>query len=131
MVIENLDEIVRAHGGELAEQTLAYVAQALRRELRALRPVGAAERRGELLVVLPGADGPRGEIVARRALERLRTIKVEVDGARRPLRDRRSGSPLARGAQRPRTLARRRRGRAARAGTLRRRPAGHRQSGPD
>jgi hypothetical protein len=36
--------------------------------------------------VLPGADGPRGEIVARRALERLRTIKVESDGMRRPLR---------------------------------------------
>ncbi len=41
---------------------------------------------GELLVILPGADGPRGEIVARRALERLRTIKVEAEGARRPLR---------------------------------------------
>ena len=40
----------------------------------------------ELLVVLPGADGPRGEIVARRVLERLRTIKIEADGMRRPLR---------------------------------------------
>jgi hypothetical protein len=38
------------------------------------------------VVVLPGADGPRGEIVARRVLDRLRTIKVEADGARRPLR---------------------------------------------
>ena len=35
--------------------------------------------------LLPGADGPRGEIVARRALERLRTIKVEVGGQRLPL----------------------------------------------
>ncbi len=37
-------------------------------------------------LILPGADGPRGEIVARRVLERLRTIKVEAEGARRPLR---------------------------------------------
>ncbi len=36
--------------------------------------------------MLPGADGPRGEIVARRVLERLRAIKVEVDGERQPLR---------------------------------------------
>ena len=39
-----------------------------------------------LLVVLPGADSPRGEAVARRVLERLRTIKIEADGKRRPLR---------------------------------------------
>ena len=37
-------------------------------------------------MLLPGADGPRGEIVARRALERLRAIKVEAGGQRRPLR---------------------------------------------
>ena len=36
--------------------------------------------------MLPGADGPRGEIVARRVLDRLRAIKVEADGMRRPLR---------------------------------------------
>ncbi len=41
---------------------------------------------GELAVLLPGADGPRGEIVARRALQRLRAIKVEAGGERRPLR---------------------------------------------
>jgi hypothetical protein len=39
----------------------------------------------DLLVVLPGADSPRGEIVARRALERLHTIKVEAAGTRQPL----------------------------------------------
>ena len=37
-------------------------------------------------MLLPGADGPRGEIVARRVLDRLRAIKVEADGVRRPLR---------------------------------------------
>ena len=36
--------------------------------------------------MLPGADSPRGEIVARRVLDRLHTIKVETDGARQTLR---------------------------------------------
>ena len=75
----------RAHGEQLAEQVLAYVELTLRRELRRFDRVGRASA-GELLVVLPGADGPRGEIVARRVLGRLRAVKLE-DGARRsPLR---------------------------------------------
>ena len=101
VAIENLDELAREHGGALREQTLEYVAGALRRELRrfdrvgrvgasALGAQGAVGRQGagaaaDLLIVLPGADGPQGEIVARRALERLRTIKVEAAGAREPL----------------------------------------------
>jgi diguanylate cyclase len=84
VVIENLDELAKAHGSELSEQTLAYVGQTLRRELRRFDRVGRPSE-GELAVLLPGADGPRGEIVARRALERLRAIKVEADGERRPL----------------------------------------------
>ena len=36
--------------------------------------------------MLPGADGPRGEMVARRVLDRLRAIKVEARGQREPLR---------------------------------------------
>ena len=59
--------------------------EALRRELRRFDRVGRPSE-GELAVLLPGADGPRGEIVARRALARLRAIKVEADGERRPLR---------------------------------------------
>ena len=86
VVIDNLDEMARDHGGELREQTIVYVAGALQRELRRFDRVGriggdedTTEDRGrDLLIVLPGADGPRGEIVARRALERLRTIKVEA-----------------------------------------------------
>ena len=85
VVIENLDELRQAHGGELSEQTLAYVSEALRHELRRFDRVGRPSE-GELAVLLPGADEPHGEIVARRALERLRAIKVEADGARRPLR---------------------------------------------
>ncbi len=59
--------------------------EALRRELRRFDRVGRPSE-GELAVLLPGADGPRGEIVARRALARLRAIKVEAGGERRPLR---------------------------------------------
>jgi diguanylate cyclase (GGDEF)-like protein len=84
VAIDNLDELSRKHGSELSEQMLAYVGGALRRELRRFDRIGRPSD-NELLVVLPGADGPRGEIVARRVLDRLRTIKVEADGKRRPL----------------------------------------------
>jgi diguanylate cyclase (GGDEF)-like protein len=85
VTIGNLDELSREHGSELLERTLAYVGSALWRQLRRFDRIGKPSD-NELLVVLPGADGPRGEIVARRVLERLRTIKVEADGTRRPLR---------------------------------------------
>lgn len=93
VVIENLDQMAREHGGELREQAIDYVAVALRRELRRFDRVGRIGRDGgepqdpgrDLLIVLPGADGPRGEIVARRALERLRAIKIEAGGTREPL----------------------------------------------
>jgi diguanylate cyclase (GGDEF)-like protein len=83
--IEDLREVRRAHGEELAERVLAYVELALRRELRRFDRVGRPTA-GELLVVLPGADGPRGEVVARRVLDRLRAIKLESAGERRSLR---------------------------------------------
>lgn len=85
VIIGNLEELAREHGAELSEQTLAYVTSALASQVRDFDRVGRPSER-ELLLVLPGADGPRGEIVARRVLERLRTIKVESDGERRPLR---------------------------------------------
>jgi diguanylate cyclase (GGDEF)-like protein len=82
--LEDLRAIERAHGHELAEQALAYVGAALLREFRRFDRVGHPSER-EFAVVLPGADGTRGEIVARRALSRLRAIKVEVHGERRAL----------------------------------------------
>jgi diguanylate cyclase (GGDEF)-like protein len=85
VVVDNLEEMAGEHGGELREQTMAYIAGALRRELRRFDRVGMPSDR-ELLIVLPGADGPRGEIVARRVLDRLRSIKVEVRGHRQSLR---------------------------------------------
>jgi diguanylate cyclase (GGDEF)-like protein len=85
VVVDNLEEMAGEHGGELREQTLAYIAGALRRELRRFDRVGMPSER-ELLVVLPGADSARGEIVARRVLDRLRAIKVEAKGSRQALR---------------------------------------------
>jgi len=84
VVVENLDEIAREHGSELREQTLAYVAAALHRELRRFDRVAIPSRR-ELAILLPGADGPRGEMVARRVIDRLHAIKVEVADRREPL----------------------------------------------
>ncbi len=85
VVIDNLEELSREHGRDLPERVLPYLAGALGRELRRFDRIGRPSA-DELLLVLPGADGPRGEIVARRMLERLRTIKVEAEGSRRPLR---------------------------------------------
>jgi diguanylate cyclase (GGDEF)-like protein len=85
---ENLEEVSRQHGTELREQMLDYVAGALSGELRRFDRVGRVGDRdsnSDLLVILPGTDSPRGEIVARRALERLRTIKVEAGGTRMAL----------------------------------------------
>ncbi|MFI5009767.1 MAG: GGDEF domain-containing protein [Solirubrobacterales bacterium] len=83
--LEDLRTIERAHGRELTEQALAYVGVALRREYRRFDRVGHPRER-EFAVVLPGADGTRGEVVARRTLARLRAIKIEVQGERRALR---------------------------------------------
>jgi diguanylate cyclase (GGDEF)-like protein len=85
VVIDNLAELAREHGAELSEQTFAYIATTLAPELRGFDRIGRPSD-GELLLLLPGADGPRGEMVARRVLDRLRTIKVEAEGMRRALR---------------------------------------------
>jgi two-component system, cell cycle response regulator len=85
VAIDDLAELASKHGRELPEQALAYAGPALLGELRRFDRVGRPSDT-ELLVVLPGADGPRGEIVARRVLDRLRAIKIETDGVRRPLR---------------------------------------------
>jgi diguanylate cyclase (GGDEF)-like protein len=84
VTVGNLRELAREHGEELSGQTLAYIGRALASQLRSFDRIGRPTE-GELLVMLPGADGPRGEVVARRALARLRTIKVEAEGERRSL----------------------------------------------
>jgi GGDEF domain-containing protein len=85
VAFEDLRELRRAHGEELAEEVIAYVELALRHELRRFDRVGSPAE-GELLLVLPGADGPRGEVVARRVLGRMRAIKLQDQGQRRSLR---------------------------------------------
>jgi diguanylate cyclase (GGDEF)-like protein len=82
--VGNIDELEREHGSELAEETLDYVARALASQVRDFDRIGWPSN-GELFVVLPGADGPRGEVVARRMLRRLRMVKVESAGERQPL----------------------------------------------
>jgi diguanylate cyclase (GGDEF)-like protein len=84
VTVGNLRELAREHGEDLSEQTLTYIGHALAPQLRNFDRVGRPSE-FELLVMLPGADGPHAEIVARRALARLRTIKVEAEGERRPL----------------------------------------------
>jgi diguanylate cyclase (GGDEF)-like protein len=82
--LDRLEEMESEHGSELPAQTLTYVGGALRRELRSFDRIGRLSP-SELLIALPGADGPRAEAVGRRVLDRLRTIKVEAEGRRRPL----------------------------------------------
>lgn len=83
--LDEADELARVHGEALPVQALAYLGAALGRQLRRFDRIGQSAR-GELLVVLPGADERQGEIVARRSLGRLHSIKLEVEGTRRPLR---------------------------------------------
>lgn len=83
--LDDVEHLAQTHGEELPAQALAYLGAALGRELRRFDRIGHAAE-GELLVVLPGADERRGEIVARRALGRLHAVKIEVEGKRRPLR---------------------------------------------
>jgi GGDEF domain-containing protein len=81
----DVERLASTHGEELPAQALEYISAALGRQLRRFDRVGYLED-GELLVVLPGADERRGEIVARRALGRLHAVKIEVKGQRQPLR---------------------------------------------
>lgn len=83
--LDEVEHLSRTHGEELPGQALAYLGAALGCELRHFDRIGHAAD-GELLVVLPGADEQRGEIVARRALGRFHAVKIEVDGKRQPLR---------------------------------------------
>ncbi len=83
--LDDVEQLAHVHGEDLPAKALAYFGAALGLELRRFDRVGHAAE-GELLVLLPGADERRGEIVARRALGRLHAIKIDVDGQRRPFR---------------------------------------------
>ncbi len=97
-----VDSVVERYGDELAEQASRTSPRHCGRAA-GVRPGRAPERR-ELIVLLPGADGPRGEIVARRVLD---AAADDQDRSRRPAPRRcrsRSGSRAGGGAQRT-TLA--------------------------
>ncbi len=83
--LQDTEHLEQAYGEELPRQALSYIASALIRQLRRFDRVGRAGE-GELVVILPGADERRAEIVARRALGRVHSVKVEVSGRREALR---------------------------------------------
>ncbi len=85
VVVENLEAMARLHGLELREEMLSYMASALEPSLRRFDRIGRP-REGDLLILLPGADSPQAEAVARRVLGRLRAVKLEAGGERTPLR---------------------------------------------
>jgi diguanylate cyclase (GGDEF)-like protein len=82
--VDDIERLSSLYGAELPERALAYLAAALERQLRRFDRVGCPAQ-GQLLIVLPGADERRAEIVARRALGRLHAVKIELDGPPRPL----------------------------------------------
>lgn len=82
--LEDFEQIADAYGADLAERALLHAGETLLAQLRRFDRVGRPLQ-NELLIVLPGAAGVEGEAVARRALRRLRAIKIEVDRVRRPL----------------------------------------------
>lgn len=82
--LENFEQIAQEHGAGLSERALLHAGQTLLAELRRFDRVGRPLR-DELVVVLPGAASVQGETVARRALRRLRAIKIEADLVRSPL----------------------------------------------
>jgi diguanylate cyclase (GGDEF)-like protein len=82
--LENFQEISKSHGEDLSERALMHAGETLLSELRRFDRIGRPLEE-ELVVVLPGAASFQGEAVARRALRRMRAIKIEVDLVRRPL----------------------------------------------
>ncbi len=85
VVVENLEAMALEHGLELREEMLSYMASALEPSLRRFDRIGRPSE-GDLLILLPGADSPQAEAVARRVLDRLRAVKLEAGGERTPLR---------------------------------------------
>ncbi|MHB1539671.1 MAG: GGDEF domain-containing protein [Solirubrobacteraceae bacterium] len=82
--VVNLPELLALHGEAFAAHALEHVSEVLRVELRRYDRVGQPLA-DELVIVLPGATRAQGEAVARRALRRLRAIKVEIERVRQPL----------------------------------------------
>jgi diguanylate cyclase len=85
LALDDLESIERAHGKDISEDLLSYTSATLCSEFRRFDRLGDVGQ-GKFMVLLPGADALRSEIVARRVLSRLRAIKIEVDERRQPMR---------------------------------------------
>jgi diguanylate cyclase (GGDEF)-like protein len=77
--IDGLAAINARHGEQFRDVLLRHLARVYLGEVRCSDRVGRVAD-DEFAIVLPGAGGPRAEVVARRAVARLREIKVESMG---------------------------------------------------
>ena len=84
VVIDNVEELVREHGSELPSRR-SPTWRARCGASCAASTASAGRATGELLIVLPGADGPRARSWPVACSSGCSTIKVEADGTRRPL----------------------------------------------
>lgn len=84
VALDDLALISERYGASLHAQTLRHVGATLRAELRRLDHVGSLNE-GEFVVLLSGTGATGAEVTARRLLRRLNAVKLESEGARRPL----------------------------------------------
>ena len=82
--LDEFETLQSTYGDQLAQAALLHAAEALSADLRRFDRVGRAGV-DQLLLLLPGARLQQGEVVARRALTRLHSIKIEVGRCRRSL----------------------------------------------
>jgi len=84
VALDDLALISERYGASLHAQTLRHVGDTLRAELRRLDRVGSLDE-GEFVILLSGTGASGAEVTARRLLGRLNAVKLESEGARRPM----------------------------------------------